>query len=343
MISRRWVVYGLLAAALALPAILLSGSAQAPDTGQQKPKDLKEKQEAPGGQTAIRVSVDQVSVDTIVTDKAGNLIKGLGRDHFKIYEDKVAQEITNFTPVEAPMTVVLLVEYNQTVWILLNEILGATYTFVEQLRPEDWLAVVAYDIKPEILTDFTQSRAEVYNALRRLNYPAWNEANFYDATTDVLDRVQEMDGKVAVIMLTSGRDTFSKTNRDKTLKLVKNSSAVIYPVSVGGGARIRYEDYMSDSTRMDFYQADAVLKEFAKTTGGEAFFPRFQQDYPAIFENIANMLRQQYRISYVSSNTAKDGKYRKIRVEARADLNNDGKPDDLKVRSRDGYYANKSN
>ncbi|HEV8129829.1 MAG TPA: VWA domain-containing protein [Acidobacteriota bacterium] len=314
----------------------------APETQGQKPRDLKEKQEAPRGRTAIRVNVNQVSVDATVMDKDGNLIKGLTKDNFKIYEDKVAQTIANFAPVDAPITVVLLVEYNKVIWYALYEVLVASYQFVEQIRPEDWVAVIAYDIRPEILTDFTQNKAEVYNALRRLNYPAWSEANFYDASIDVLNRVQEIDGKVAIVMLTSGRDTFSKVNLDHTLKAVKSSSAVIYPISIGGNIRARYEDRMAAETRLDFYQADAVLKEYAKATGGVSFFPRFQAEYPNIFHDISNMLRSQYRLSYVPTNTAKDGKYRKIRVEAKADIHSDGKTVDLKVRAREGYYAEKT-
>src|SRR2546428_1816214 len=314
---------------------------QAQEKSQEKrPKDLKEKQEAPRGRTAIRVNVDQVSVDVTVTDKNGNLIKGLTKDNFKVYEDKMEQSITNFAPVDAPITVVLLVEYNKVIWYALYEVLVASYEFVQQIRPEDWVAVVAYDIRPEILTDFTQNKGEVYNALRRLNYPAWSEANFYDATIDVLNRVQETDGKVAVVMLTSGLDTFSKANLDKMLKAIKNTSAIIYPISIGGNVRARYEDRLPAETRLDFYQADAVLKECAKATGGMAFFPRFQAEYPNIFQDISNMLRGQYRLSYVSTNTAKDGKFRKIRVEAKAEIA--GKPLELKVRAREGYYAEKS-
>ncbi|HEY2931451.1 MAG TPA: VWA domain-containing protein [Acidobacteriota bacterium] len=312
-----------------------------PKTDDQKPKDLKEKQESPRGRTSIRVSVEQVSVDATVTDKNGNLIKGLTVENFKIYEDKIEQKISNFAPVDAPITVVLLVEYNKLIWYGLYEVLTAAYTFVEQVRPEDWMALVAYDIRPEILTDFTQNKGEIYNALRRLNYPAWSEANFYDASIDVLSRVQEIDGKVAIVMLTTGRDTFSKVNLDKALKAVKSTSAIIYPISIMGNLRARYEHQMADETRLDFYQADAVLKEYAKATGGVAYFPRFLQEYPSIFTDISNMLRSQYRLSYTPTNTAKDGKFRKIRVEAKADLNADGKPDELKVRARDGYYASK--
>ena len=134
------------------------GQASTPPSGEsqeQKPRDLKEKQESPRGRTAIRVNVQQVSIDVTVTDKDGNLIQGLVADNFKIYEDKVEQQVVNFTPAEAPITAVLLVEYNNVIWYAIGEVLNATYTFVSQIRPEDWLAVVAYDIKPEIQNVFS--------------------------------------------------------------------------------------------------------------------------------------------------------------------------------------------
>src|SRR5262249_29397324 len=117
----------LLAGFLILPSSVVAGAPQeskapAQQPQEQRPKDLKQKQEAPRGKTAIRVSVEQVSVDVTVTDKNGNLIRGLAPENFKLYEDKVEQQITNFSPVDAPITVVLLVEYNNVVYYALYEI-----------------------------------------------------------------------------------------------------------------------------------------------------------------------------------------------------------------------------
>ena len=328
---------------LALASFLLaafSPSVQA----QQSGRDIEEEQEKPEGRASIRVSVEQIKVDVTVQDKDGNLIGGLSKEHFKIYEDKVEQEVTYFTPVEAPMTAILVTEYSSVIpWEWLYEAWNASYLFADQMRPEDWVAAVAYDIRPQILVDFTQNKAQVFNALRRLNTPAFRESNLYDAIWDILDRIQELDNKVAIVLISSGLDTFSKKNLDETLAKVRKSNAVIYPISLGGNTRARYDQNFSTSTRMDLYQADAVLKAFAKYTGGTAFFPRFVQAHQGIFQTISLLLRNQYSLGYVSTNTKKDGKLRKIKVEVMADVDGDGKPDKkLKVRHREGYEVEKA-
>lgn len=308
-------------------------------TGAAQQRDIEEERSDPQGQAALRVEVDQIRVDVTVQDNNGNLITGLQKEHFEIYEENVKQEITFFEPIEAPMTAVLIVEYSNVLpWELLYEAIMASYTFVDQMRREDWIAVIAYDLKPEILVDFTQNKAEVYNALRRLTFPSFRESNLYDTVIDTLDRIQELDQKTAIVLLSTGLDTFSKKTLDDALRKVRQSNSVIYPVSLGGNLRARADHYMSTNTRMDLLQGDATLKYFARYTGGESYFPRFITEYPAIFQNISAMLRHQYSMGYVSSNTDKDDdKYRKIKVEVKADVDGDGKPDKLKVRHREGY------
>ena len=308
---------------------------------QRQDKPIEE-EEKPRGRTSLSVAVEQVQVDVTVQDKNGNLIQGLQKENFRIYEEKVEQNITFFTPIEAPITAVLVTEYSKVIpWEWLYEAWLASHLFADLMRPEDWIAAVAYDIRPEILVDFTQNKAEVYNALRKLNYPSFRESNLYDTVYDVLERVEELEGKVAMILVSSGLDTFSKKNLDETLDKVKEGNVVIYPISVGGGARARSDQYYSTSRRMDLYQADAVLRYFAKYTGGMAFFPRFVQQYQGIFRTISALLRNQYSLGYVSTNTKKDGKFRKIKVEVVADVDGDGKPDKLKVQHREGYLVEK--
>jgi len=91
---------------------------------------------------------------------------------------------------------------------------------------------------------------------------------------------------------------------------------------------------------MDLYKADAFLKSLAKYTGGEAFFPRFIQDFEAVFENISLLSHNQYSIGYISQSNNKKNKLRKIKVEVIADIDNDGKPDKLKAIHKEGYYPN---
>jgi VWFA-related protein len=325
-----------------IPLALLAPSVCA-QTQQQGEKKIEEEKPKPQGRAGLRVEVNQVRVDVTVQDEKGNLIQGLRKENFKIYEDKVEQEIANFTPMEAPMTAVLVTEFSNAVpsWEFLYDVLMASYNFVEHIRRDDWVAVVAYDIKPEILVDFTQDKSQVYDALRRLSIPTFSESNLYDTMFDVLDRIEELDGKVAVVLVSQGIDTFSKKTLGETLKRVENTGAVIYCVSTGGNLRARYEAQMPATMRMDYYQADSTLKQFAKSTGGVAYFPRFEGEYQGIFNEISARVRHQYSLAYVPTNTAKDGKLRKIRVEVLADVNGDGKPDKLKAFHREGYRVEK--
>ncbi len=316
---------------------------QAPPARRKKPAAGNEQeQDRPQGQTAISVAVDLVSLQVLVTDQKGNVITGLKPENFTVYEDNVKQEITNFSPVEANITAVLLVEYSRLVTPYIYDVWNAIYTFANSLRPGDWVAVIGYDIRPTILQDFTQDRNKLMDALRRFNYPAFSESNLSDALIDTLDRVEEIEGKVAVILVSSGLDTFSKHTYDEALKKCKASNAAVYAIGTGQNFRLRYEPYMSPETNMDFLMADNRLKSFAEFTGGEAYFPRFVTEMPSIFGNISNLLRNQYSIAYASSNTKKDGKFRKIRVDVSADINGDGKPDKLKVTTRKGYLAKES-
>ncbi len=333
------------AASHCLLFILIStaGVASLPLRAQEPQRPIEEKEDPTQGRAALRVSVDQVRVDVTVHDKKKNLIQGLQKHHFKIYEDKVEQELTNFLPIEAPITVVMVIEYSKAIpWQYLNEAWLASKTFVQQIRDDDWVAVVAYDIRPEILVDFTQSKDQVQRGLGKLGYPTFRESNLYDTIYDVLDRVQEVEQRVAVILISSGLDTFSKKNLNETLDRVKQSNVVIYSISLGGNLRARREVYLPGTVRLDLYRGDATLRYFAKYTGGEFFRPRFVQQFRGIFQNISDSLRNQYSLSYVSSNPKKDGKYRKIKVEAYADVDHDGKPDKLKVRHREGYLAKES-
>jgi VWFA-related protein len=314
---------------------------QGPPARRKKPAaGNEEEQDRPKGQTAISVAVDLVSLQVLVTDMKGNVITGLKPENFTVYEDNVKQEISNFAPVEADITAVLLVEYSRLAFVY--DVWNAIYTFANSLRQGDCVAVIGYDIRPTILQDFTQDHNKLMDALRRFNYPAFSESNLSDALIDTLDRVEEIEGKVAVILVSSGLDTFSKHTYDEALKKCKAANASIYAIGTGQYARLRYEPYLSSEQNMDFLMADNRLRSFAEFTGGEAYFPRFVTELPAIFGNISAQLRNQYSIAYASSNTKKDGKFRKIRVEVNADINGDGKPDKVKVMTRKGYLAKES-
>ena len=283
---------------------------------------------------AIRVDVPLVNVDVLVTTKDGQFIPGLKQGNFRILEDGVEQKITSISQSEAPITAVLLIEFASTNSQYLYDALNAGYTFASQLKKDDWVAVVAYDMKPHILVDFTQDKRAIQGALNSLRIPGFSERNVFDALYDTLDRIDGTEGRKYVILLSTGRDTFSKLNYDQILKKVKATKDVtIYPVSIGRALRERADAFgaVGPEQRLDFLQADNQMNTFARMTGGQAFFPRFEGELPEIFHSIGNSIRNQYLLGYRPTNTKMDGTYRKLKVEL---VGPDGSP--LKVRDQHG-------
>ena len=312
--------------------------------------------ELPPGETpySIAVSVDLVTFDVVVEDNNGNIIPGLKKANFHLIEDGVPQNLQTFDASEAPMTVVLVVEFNNLFQRYYSQTwyqtLSYSYAFVQTMRKEDWLAIVAYDLKPEILMDFSQNRDQVQGALARLRFPAFSEACLYDALADTLDRLKDVAGKKGIVVLTTGIDTFSKLTYDKTMKRVKEGQTPIFPISLGQVMRIRAEasGRLGGAQNMEFLQADNALKTFASDSGGRAFFPRFDGEMPGVFQTISSLMRNQYTIGFVPSNPNKDGKFRKVKIELVDNQGNPlkvvdqkGKEVKYKVLAKSGYFAPK--
>jgi VWFA-related protein len=299
---------------------------------------------------SIKVDVPLVSLDVLVTTKDGQFIPGLHKDNFKIIEDGVEQKVTNFNQSEAPITAVLLIEFASTNYNYMYDALNASYTFASGLKKEDWVAVVSYDMKPQILVDFTQDKRAILGGLNMLRIPGFSERNLFDALFDTLDRVDRIEGKKYIILISSGRDTFSKLNLDQILKKVKSTKdTTIYSVSIGRQLREYLEAHGyggSWGQTTDWLQADNQLNTFARLTGGRFYNPRFEGELPGIFHDIAADIRNQYSLAYHPSNTKLDGTYRKLKVELQGPDGgplkvHDQKGKDVKViiYAREGYTA----
>jgi VWFA-related protein len=301
---------------------------------------------------SIQVNVPLVTLDVMALTKEGQFIPGLKKDNFKIYEDGVQQNISNFSQSEAPITAVLLVEFAATNYSFMYDALNASYYFANSLKPNDWVAVVSYDMKSYILVDFTQDKRAIFGALNQLRIPGFSETNLFDALYDTLDRLDRIPGRKAIVLVSTGRDTFSKLTLDQMLQKVKATKDVtIFPVSIGFMWREWVESHYGmnpdvSAAMMDYLQADNQMRTFAKLTGGKAYFPRFEGELPDIYRDIGASLRNQYTIAYHPTDSKLDGTYRKLKVELVAP---DGKP--LKIHNqkgkdvkyqlvyRDGYLA----
>ncbi|MEO8028328.1 MAG: VWA domain-containing protein [Bryobacteraceae bacterium] len=313
----------------------------------------KGREDAPEGSANFKADVTTVSVDISVLDNKGNFIPKIPPGNFRILEDNVPQKLGSFATSEAPMTVCLVIEFSNRYQQYYSETwfqtLQATYGFVDTLRPDDAVAVVAYDLRSDILSDFSTDRRKTQEALQRLRIAAFSESNFYDALVDTAERMTDIEGRKAIVVIASGIDTFSKLTFDKTRKRLQEAGVPIYAFGLMQSIREMADSmgYLNGIQRLDFLQADNQMRTFAKETGGMSFFPRFYGEFPNIFRAISDSLRQQYSVTYAPSNQARDGKYRKIKVELVNPATNEplrvvdekGKPIKYTIIAKHGYTA----
>ena len=312
------------------------------------PPEPKPKNPPGMGNFSIRVDVPVVTVDVgVILEKTHQFVPNLKETNFRVFEDGKPQEITHFQQIKAPITAVLLVEFASNSWFFIQDMREAAFSFAQQLRPDDYVAVVDYDFHTNILTDFTQDKRVVYNALGSLTIPTWHESNLFDALYTTLDRLSRVEGRKYVILVGSGRDTFSKITLDKTLQKIKDTPNVtIFSIGTGQYIRLLTNADSGGPHGLDYLQADNQMTTFARMTGGMAFFPRFPAEMPEDFSVINESIRNQYVLTYTPTNPKQDGTYRKLHVELVDDEGHPLKMQDEKhkplkydIIARDGYKA----
>lgn len=317
------------------------------------PSEFKRQPGAPAETPTFTVEAPTVTVDVAVIDSQGHFIPNIPQTHFRILEDNVPQKITSFSMGEAPLTIAMVIEFSNRYQQYFSEpwyqTLVAANEFVASLRPDDYLAIVAYDLRAEILSDFSTDRRDAADALNRLRFPAFSETNLYDALVDTAKRMSGIEGRKAILLISTGVDTLSKMNFGQARKEIQNAGVPIYSL----GLMQTYRDllyqygYISDSQRTDFIMADNQLRTFSQESGGMAFFPRFYGEFRQIFQTISQALRSQYVLTYTPTNTARDGKFRKIKVELIDPATNKplkvtdpkGKPVKYEIIAKKGYTA----
>lgn len=330
-----------------------------PKKGEEPPPPPPEKPKKVEGipDYSIHVEVPVVTVPVMVTTKDGQFIPNLKQENFRVFEDGTQQTITDFKIQEAPITAVMLIEFASTTWPIEAEAVRASYIFGSMLKKDDWVAAISYDMKPDILVDFTQDKNALMGGLSQLRIPGFAETNLFDALYDSIDRLERVEGHKYLILISTGIDTFSRLKYDEILKKVKNSHDItIFPISIGWQLREYCEVNQCTGLshgmasygmgQIDWLQADNAMQTFAKMTGGRFYQPRFQGDYVDAFKDIGDDIRHQYMIAYHPTNAKLDGTYRKLKVEVVAPDGGplkiqDQKHKDVKyqVIARDGYTA----
>jgi len=301
------------------PALfLLLGAAGA---GQSQISSVAERLDP--GAYRLSVSVDLVELRASVRDRAGHFVPGLRQQDFEVYEDGVRQTIRLFGQEDVPVTVGLVVDHSGSMREKLDNVSAAARTFVESSSPNDEMFVVNFNERVILglpaSIPFSDRSDELARAIS--NTRASGMTALYDAIAVAQQRLQSGSrDKKALVVISDGGDNASAHSLPQVLKTAQQSNALIYTIGI-------FDPLDNDGN-------PAVLRHLANATGGEALFPRQLPDVVAACGSIASEIRHQYSIGYVSSNPARSGGYRSIRVRARAP----GK-DKLTVRTRAGYLA----
>src|SRR5208283_709618 len=201
------------------------------------PSEYKRNADA-GPRPTFKSDVDIVTLDVAVIGPNGQFIPQIPPGNFRVLEDNVPQQIRKVDMAQAPLTVALLVEFSNRyqrlysgAWFQTQQLV---WTFASSLKPEDYCAVIMYSMRPEILTDFTTDRNKIQEALQNLTIPTWSEANMFDALVDTAERMSTIEGRKAILLITTSIDTFSRLTFDQTRKRLQEAGVPIYSISLLG-------------------------------------------------------------------------------------------------------------
>ncbi|MBS1794751.1 MAG: VWA domain-containing protein [Acidobacteria bacterium] len=333
----------------------------------------------------LAIKTNIVNVDAVVYNKkTGQIITGLKKENFAIFEDGKKQEISSFATPDTPITVTVVVEYSK--W---SEVFGAyasrgfdpgklevvrpvAYFLLNFIKPpNDYASLIAFDIRPTPITDFTNDPNRLRESVNLLlrNSPAFRENNLFDSVkfaliggrgdSVVLENSKEeyaqyggmKDVKAkrrAIILVASGINTMSKSNYDEVRRVIQEAGIPIYILSTGNLFYKLYENDLPPTDglngfpgRLTFLQAQNTMNTFAKESGGAHFPITFESEIPGALKSIDGMLRSQYSLAYDAGEKPKDGK--KYKLEVKVDVDGDGIYDEKQyvVQSRPYFIAQK--
>jgi Ca-activated chloride channel homolog len=313
-----------------LGIVLFFGISSIVAARQQRPSTRPVAPGSPAGQRGdetISVDVNLVNILFTVADRKGKFVTNLKKEDFKVFEDDKTQSITNFsTETNLPLTITLLVDTSGSIRdkLKFEEEAAIEFFYSTLQRGKDRGSVIIFDSAVELIQDFTDDPEKLADQIRRIR--AGGGTSLYDAIyLAANEKLANQEGRRIIILITDGDDNSSRVSMTETLEAAQRNLVTIYAISTNSAA------YFGSKEQE---RGDKTLKKFAEETGGKAFFPLKIQDLASSFLDIHDELRSQYQIAYRPTNDARDGTFRRIRVDV-ADKR-------FKARHKTGYYMPKT-
>jgi VWFA-related protein len=300
-----------------------------------------QEQNLPAPQT-IHVDVERVSVGVIVIDARGKFVEGLKREDFHAFDNAAARPITEFTPVEEPGQVLLLIEAGPAVYLLQDAHLLAADALLNGLSAGDRVAIVRYAEAPEAILDFTPDKQAAQGTLDQIQFNlGFGQLNLSSSLNTVLDWLAKVPGKKTIVLLSTGVDTSSVAALQALQTRLRLGDVRVLCVSMSGPLRNGKEGGKSivQQAQQAFANADIRLKEIADATGGRAYFPENGKAFQETYRQVAQLVRHEYSIAFAPP--AQDGAIHEIDVKVDSSSGST-KDAGYQVRHRKAYQAPKS-
>jgi len=278
-------------------------------------------------ETSIRVETQLVLINVTVTDPMNRFVTGLEKEHFKLFEEKVEQTITQFSSEDAPLSVGLVFDASGSMGSKLSKSRQAAAQLFKTANPEDEFFLVQFNNRPELAVGFTTNTEEIQNRLTFTQ--AKGRTALLDGVYMAMNHMKKArNPRKAIIILSDGGDNSSRYTESEVKNLVREADVQVYAIGI-------FEPIAGRGRSAEEMAGPGMLTELSESTGGRHFPVENLNELPDVAAKIGIELRNQYVLGYTPINTVKDGKYRRVQVKLKQPR---GLPP-LKAFYRLGYYA----
>ena len=275
----------------------------------------------------IKSDIDMTLVNVTVTDPLDRLVTGLEKEHFRIYEDNIEQEVLTMSSEDVPVSIGLVFDMSGSMSDKVEKAREAAVEFMRTANPRDQFFLVSFNDRAELTSGFTSSVDELQN--RMMFTSSRGRTALLDAIYLGLSQMRGAhNSKRALLIISDGGDNHSRYNENDIKNYLKEADCQMYAIGIFDPIGIR-------SRTTEELEGPSLLSEMTEMTGGRVFPVGNLSELPDIAAKIGMELRNQYVLGYKSSNPRRNGAWRKIRVKMRPPK---GLPP-LNVFAKTGYYA----
>jgi Ca-activated chloride channel homolog len=276
---------------------------------------------------AIRIDADLVLIPVLVTDRNDRLVTGLEKEHFKIFEDKVEQPITQFATEDAPVSIGLVFDCSGSMGPKMVKSRAAVSEFLRTANPEDEFLLVTFNDRARLATGFTDRAEEIQSQMMYMQ--SRGRTALLDAIYLALHEMKHAKhARKAILVISDGGDNSSQYTHREVKNFAREADVQIYSIGI-------LESLSMRSRTPEEFSGPALLQEIAQDTGGRLYEVDDLGQLRDIATKIGAALRNEYVLGFAPSGEKRDGKYHRIQVKIDPPK---GVPQ-LRATFRSGYYA----